>query len=118
MFDPKINLEVCDSLYESNRLEDSLSSLHQNLKVFSHTQAQKVLNRLNVVSTQILIYFSHEFRTQPLISFQITKNIHDSLSDATAPAVHRLINKMTADKARQPKYVKPECDVVSFWKRR
>ncbi|XP_034485645.1 uncharacterized protein LOC117790334 [Drosophila innubila] len=92
LFDPNVNLEVCDSLYESNRLEDSMRSLHQNLKVFSHSQAQKVLDRLNV----------------------ITENFHDSLSDATAPAVHRLIDKMTLDKANQPKYEKPECDVLSI----
>jgi len=53
MFDPKINLEVCDSLYESNSLEDSMKSLHHNLKIFSRTQAQSVLNRLNVVSTML-----------------------------------------------------------------
>jgi len=48
------------------------------------------------------------------MTLQITENIHDALSDATAPAVHRLIDKLSIDVAKQPKYVKPECDVLSI----
>ncbi|KAL7728257.1 hypothetical protein ACLKA6_007363 [Drosophila palustris] len=92
LYDPKINLEVCDSLYESNRLEDSMRSLHHQLRIFSDTQAKRVTKRVHV----------------------ITENINDALSDATAPAVHRLIDKMVMDKAKEPKFVKPDCDVVSM----
>ncbi|XP_062123807.1 uncharacterized protein LOC133837149 isoform X1 [Drosophila sulfurigaster albostrigata] len=93
-FDHKVNLEVCDSLYESNKLENALRSLHHNMRLFSYSKVQPVQNRLTV----------------------ITENINDALSDATSPAAHRLINKMMHMKEgnRITKSSKPACDVLSI----
>ncbi|EDW59536.2 outer dynein arm-docking complex subunit 4 isoform X1 [Drosophila virilis] len=91
-FDPEINLEICDALYESNKFEDAKRNLHYNLRLFCYSQARPLLNRLSVVNG----------------------NIHDALSDETAPAVHILIDKMTTGLAKQPTYVKPDCDVLSI----
>ncbi|XP_064551354.1 uncharacterized protein wa-cup isoform X2 [Drosophila montana] len=91
-FDPAINLEICDALYESNKFEDSKRNLHHNLRIFCYSQARPLQNRLSVVNG----------------------NMYDALSDETAPAVHRLIDKMTSGLSKRPTYVKPDCDVLSI----
>ncbi|KAH8312110.1 hypothetical protein KR044_009439, partial [Drosophila immigrans] len=93
VFDYKINLEVSDSLYESNQLENSLRTLHLNKKLFSDSKAQAVQNRMTV----------------------ITENLQDALSDETAPAVHRLINMMnTGVSGSKSRTRTQDCDVLSI----
>ncbi|KAH8358450.1 hypothetical protein KR093_000391, partial [Drosophila rubida] len=93
-FDHKINLELSDALYESNRLEDGLCSLHLNRRLFSYTKGQAVNHRM----------------------INITQNIKDALSDVTAPAVYRVIDKMmnVQEVAKRHKKLKSECDVMSI----
>jgi len=48
------SLEVCDALYESNRLENSKINLHCHLRRFNSSQRKPVVDRLNVVSSSRL----------------------------------------------------------------
>ncbi|KAH8281047.1 hypothetical protein KR054_008280 [Drosophila jambulina] len=91
-FSPQISLEVCDALYESNRLEDSKINLRGYLRRFSSVQAKPVINRLNVLGA----------------------NFNDVLSDETTIPVQRLVKRMMDSLANQPKDFKDPCDVVSI----
>ncbi|KAH8335558.1 hypothetical protein KR074_005987 [Drosophila pseudoananassae] len=87
-----VSLEVCDALYEANRLEDTKIKLHDHLRLFSSAQGVSVVNRLNVVDG----------------------NFRDTLSEETTLAVQRLINRMLISLAKEPKEIKGDCDVVSI----
>ncbi|XP_016982752.1 uncharacterized protein LOC108047166 [Drosophila rhopaloa] len=88
---PNVSLEVCNSLYESNRLEDAKISLHCHLRRFRSAQKVPAVDHLNVLN----------------------ENFRDTLSDDTTMSVQRLINRMgTLSKA--PKELKDDCDVVSI----
>ncbi|XP_017081817.1 LOW QUALITY PROTEIN: uncharacterized protein LOC108115080 [Drosophila eugracilis] len=89
---PNVSVEVCDSLYESNRLEDSKINLHCHLRRFSSAQRVPVVKRLNVLG----------------------ENFRDTLSDDTTMSVQRLINRMMSSLAKAPKEMKDNCDVVSI----
>ncbi|KAH8330278.1 hypothetical protein KR067_000755 [Drosophila pandora] len=87
-----VSLEVCDALYESNRLEDTKIKLHDHLRLCGYAQGVPLVNRLNVVD----------------------ENFHDTLSEDTTLAVQRLINRMLISLAKEPKEIKGDCDVVSI----
>ncbi|XP_017049111.1 uncharacterized protein LOC108093529 [Drosophila ficusphila] len=89
---PKVSLEVCDALYDSNRLEDSKINMHCHLRRFSSAQRKPVTNRLKAVS----------------------ENFQDTLSDATTMPVKHLINAMQMSLSKKPKELKDDCDVVSL----
>ncbi|EDV48145.1 uncharacterized protein LOC6553294 [Drosophila erecta] len=89
---PNVSLEVCDALYESNRLEDSKINLHCHLKRFSSAQRGPVVDRLNVLN----------------------ENFRDTLSDDTTMSVQRLINRMMGSLAKESKEMKDTCDVISI----
>lgn len=48
-----VTLEVCDALYESNRLEDTKIKLHDHLRLCGYAQGVPLVNRLNVVCFKI-----------------------------------------------------------------
>ncbi|XP_017013125.2 outer dynein arm-docking complex subunit 4 [Drosophila takahashii] len=89
---PNVSLEVCDALYECNRLENSKINLHSHLRRFSSAQTVPVVERLDVLS----------------------ENFRDTLSEDTTMSVQRLINRMMGSLAKQPKDLKDNCDVVSI----
>ncbi|EDW96368.2 uncharacterized protein LOC6536046 isoform X2 [Drosophila yakuba] len=89
---PNVSLEVCDALYESNRLENSKINLHCHLKRFSSAQRGPVVDRLNVLN----------------------ENFRDTLSDDTTMSVQRLINRMMDSLAKESKDMKDTCDVISI----
>ncbi|XP_036675195.3 outer dynein arm-docking complex subunit 4 isoform X1 [Drosophila suzukii] len=86
------SLEVCDALYESNRLENSKINLHCHLRRFNSSQRKPVVDRLNVLN----------------------ENFRDTLSEDSTMSVQRLINRMMGSLSKQNKDIKDNCDVVSI----
>ncbi|XP_017119564.1 uncharacterized protein LOC108141001 [Drosophila elegans] len=87
-----VSLELCDALYESNRLEDAKINLHCHLRRFKSANKEPVVDQISVLN----------------------ENFSDTLSDNTTMSVQRLINRMQASLAKEPKELKDECDVVSI----
>ncbi|XP_032593095.1 uncharacterized protein LOC6563500 isoform X1 [Drosophila grimshawi] len=85
-------LEICSALYESNHFEQTKRYLHDLLQGPNNEEKSPVLKHIRTVNS----------------------NIHDALKEEAAPAIRRLIDKMTSHLDKKPTSVKPECDVLSI----
>lgn len=50
----KINLDICDVLYELNQFENSKAEMHNNVRVFTGNKRKNFDQRLLVVSLKLL----------------------------------------------------------------